>query len=117
MFSSDGRTLQMTLVLRFAARSLYPVPLVMLSFSGGSASLLWSRMHVSDETCAHWFAASRPNCLKILQAGEWEYSRVLKTRNLLKNRDARNSENSEIASSWNVSGTRAFVVTPEFSIL
>jgi hypothetical protein len=41
---------------------------------------------------------------------------VLKTRKLLKNRGAQKSKNAEIALQWNVSGTRVFVVTPEFSI-
>jgi len=38
--------------------------------------------------------------------GESEYSAVLKTRKLLKNEQAQNSKNAEIAPNWNVSGTR-----------
>jgi hypothetical protein len=34
--------------------------------------------------------------------------RVLKTRNLLILRDAKNAQNSKIAPNWNVSGTRKF---------
>ena len=42
----------------------------------------------------------------MVEAGESEYSRVLKTRRLLNFRDAMNAENSEIAANWTVSGTR-----------
>jgi len=35
-----------------------------------------------------------------------EYSGVLKTRKLLKNREAENAVAAEIAPNWNVSGTR-----------
>ena len=38
--------------------------------------------------------------------GESEYPQVLKTRNLLIFRDARNAENYQIAPNWNVSGTQ-----------
>src|SRR6266404_1839954 len=38
--------------------------------------------------------------------GESEYSRLLKTRKLLKNRDAQKSKNAGIAPNWNISGTR-----------
>jgi len=37
--------------------------------------------------------------------GESEYSRVLKTRKLLQNRDAQSAQDSENAANWNVSGT------------
>jgi hypothetical protein len=38
--------------------------------------------------------------------GESEYSCALKTRRLLKNREAENAVAAEIAPNWNVSGTR-----------
>jgi hypothetical protein len=50
----------------------------------------------------------------MVEAGESEYSRLLKTRKLLKTRnllifrDAQNVENGKIAPNWNVSGTRDF---------
>src|SRR6266403_5943440 len=44
----------------------------------------------------------------MVEAGESEYSAVLKTRNLLIFRDAQNAENGKIAPNWNVSGTRDF---------
>jgi hypothetical protein len=44
--------------------------------------------------------------LKILEAGESENSGLLKTHNLLKNRDARNAKNAAIAADWSVSGTQ-----------
>ena len=43
-----------------------------------------------------------------MEAGESEYSVVLKTQNLFIFRDAQNAENAEIAPNWNVSGTRKF---------
>lgn len=46
----------------------------------------------------------------MVEAGESEFAGPLKTRNLLKNRDARKLENSEIAPKWNVSGTWVFAV-------
>jgi hypothetical protein len=39
----------------------------------------------------------------LVEAGESEYSAVLKTRNLLIFRDGQNAENGEIAPNWNVS--------------
>jgi len=47
--------------------------------------------------------------------GESEYSRVLKTRNLLIFRDAKNAENGKIAPNWNASGTRTFLPTGPIS--
>ena len=44
----------------------------------------------------------------MVEAGESEYSAILKTGNLLIFRDAQNAENSKIAANWNVSGTRDF---------
>ena len=41
--------------------------------------------------------------------GESEYSSVLKIRNLLVSRDAKNAEYGKIAANWNVSGTRDFI--------
>lgn len=38
--------------------------------------------------------------------GESEYAGLLKTRTLLKNREARNAQSVGIAPNWNVSGTR-----------
>jgi hypothetical protein len=40
-----------------------------------------------------------------------EYPRALKTRNLLIFRNSKNAEHGKIASNWNVSGTRIFIVT------
>src|SRR5215470_4447400 len=40
--------------------------------------------------------------------GESEYSGLLKTQNLLKNRDAKNAQSSKMALYWNVAGTRDF---------
>ena len=45
---------------------------------------------------------------KMLEVGESEYSAVLKTRNLLIFRNAKNAKNGKIAPNWNVSGTRDF---------
>src|SRR5467141_894667 len=44
--------------------------------------------------------------LGMVEAGESEYLEVLKTRNLLIFRDAKNAEHGKIAPNWNVSGTR-----------
>jgi hypothetical protein len=44
----------------------------------------------------------------MVEAGESEYWCVLKTHKLLILRDAKNAENCQIASNWNVSGTRVF---------
>jgi hypothetical protein len=44
----------------------------------------------------------------MVEAGESEYSVVLKTRKLLILRDAKNAENGKIAANWNVSGTLTF---------
>jgi hypothetical protein len=41
----------------------------------------------------------------MVEAGESEYSWVLKTHNLLTFRDGQNAENGKIAPNWNVSGT------------
>src|SRR5712692_6145062 len=46
--------------------------------------------------------------LKWWRREESEYSGVLKTRNLLIFRDAKNAKNGKIALNWNVSGTRDF---------
>jgi len=50
----------------------------------------------------------------MVEAGESEYSGVLKTRKLLIFRNAKNAENCQIASSWNVSGTWDFQPANEF---
>jgi len=47
---------------------------------------------------------------KMVEAGESEYLWVLKTRNLLIFRDAKNAEHGKIAPSWNVSGTRRLLI-------
>jgi hypothetical protein len=44
----------------------------------------------------------------MVEAGESEYSGLLKTLNLLIFRDAKNAEHGRIAANWNVSGTRDF---------
>jgi hypothetical protein len=44
----------------------------------------------------------------MVEAGESEYSRVLKIRKELISRDTKNAENGKIAANWNVSGTRDF---------
>ena len=44
----------------------------------------------------------------MVEAGESEYSGLLKTRNLLKDRHAQYALASEIALNWNVSGTPDF---------
>jgi hypothetical protein len=49
-----------------------------------------------------------------LEAGESEYSGVLKTRNLSIFRDAESAENCKIAPNWNVFGTRAFQAARQF---
>ena len=46
--------------------------------------------------------------------GESEYSGLLKTRNLLIFREAKNAENGKIAPNWNVSGTRTFQFSCQF---
>lgn len=53
--------------------------------------------------------------LRLVEAGESEYSRVLKTRKLLIFRDAQNAVASEIAPNWNVSGTRVFSAAASFA--
>ncbi len=45
-----------------------------------------------------------------MEAGESEYSGLLKTRKLLIFRHAKNALASGIAPNWNVSGTRLFVI-------
>ena len=57
---------------------------------------------------ANKFAVAREASEGEWRRGESEYSEVLKTRKLLKNRRARKSKNAEIAPNWNVSGTRDF---------
>jgi len=52
--------------------------------------------------------------LRMVEAGESEYSGVLKTRKLLTFRDAKNAEPGEIAPNWNVSGTRDFSFLANF---
>jgi hypothetical protein len=47
-------------------------------------------------------------CKLWVEAGESGYLEVLKTRNLLIFRDAKNAEHGKIAPNWNVSGTRGF---------
>ncbi len=47
--------------------------------------------------------------------GEWEYSGLLKTRKLLIFRDAKNAGCGKIAPNWNVSGTRVFQFSFQFS--
>jgi hypothetical protein len=44
----------------------------------------------------------------MMEAGESEYSGLLKTLNLLIFREAKNAEHGRIAANWNVSGTRNF---------
>src|SRR5262249_42922244 len=79
--------------------------------SGGDSISLASR------TSTNWHLLDREhtqnvrnlliiNYLKSWRRGGAEYSHVLKTRNLLKNRAAQNALASEIAPNWNVSGTR-----------
>ncbi len=51
-----------------------------------------------------------------MEAGESEYSALLKTRNLLIFRDAQNAENGKIVLNWNVSGTRNFSFAGELHI-
>jgi hypothetical protein len=43
----------------------------------------------------------------MVEAGESEYSQLLKTRKLIF-RDAKNADHGKIAANWNVSGTRDF---------
>jgi len=47
---------------------------------------------------------------KMVEAGELEYSGLLKTRKLLIFRPAKNAQYREIAPNWNVSGTRTNLV-------
>jgi hypothetical protein len=51
---------------------------------------------------------STVDCLLVEAGGESECAWPLILRNLFKNRDAKNAKNCEIASNWNVSGTRIF---------
>jgi hypothetical protein len=44
----------------------------------------------------------------MVEAGESEYSYSLKTRKLLKNKNAENAQTSKIGPNWNVSGTWDF---------
>jgi hypothetical protein len=44
-----------------------------------------------------------------MEAGESDYERALKTRNLLKTRGAQYAQTGEIAANWNSSGTSLFV--------
>jgi hypothetical protein len=58
----------------------------------------------------------RKHLRKWWRRGESEYLWLLKTRNLLIFRHAKNAENGKIALNWNVSGTRLFSLElPEFS--
>jgi|SRR5579863_6246960 len=50
----------------------------------------------------------------MVEAGESEYSGILKTANLLIFRNAKNAENGKIAPHWNVSGTRDFQPAVQF---
>jgi hypothetical protein len=54
--------------------------------------------------------------LKMVEAGQSEYSGVLKTRKLLIFRHAKNAEPDKIAPSWNVSGTRN-LAAQQFKVL
>ncbi|SRR6266481_6427877 len=76
----------------------------------------WSAKAFSAPTS---FAAGHfdsANCKLVQGKEDWcpvwesEYLGVLKTHNLLKNRDAQNARNGKIAPNWNVSGTRVFSV-------
>jgi len=67
----------------------------------GVQLLTWTRF--ADLRSYKYFS-----CKKLVEAGGSEYSGVLKTRKLLKNREAQNARESENAPSWNVSGTRIF---------
>ena len=64
------------------------------------------------QTVRHLAAGLRPESSVQIKKNEWwrrgesEYSWVLKTRKLLISRPAKNAQNHEIASNWNVSGTR-----------
>ncbi len=57
---------------------------------------------------AYEFLAAAEMATKWWRREESEYSGVLKTRNLLIFRDAKNAENGKIAPNWNVSGTWDF---------
>jgi hypothetical protein len=50
----------------------------------------------------------------MVEAGESEYSRVLKTLKLLISRPAKNAVYAKIAPNWNVSGTRDFQPAVQF---
>ncbi len=52
--------------------------------------------------------------LKWWRQGESEYLGVLKTRNLLIFRDAKNAEHGKIVPNWNVSGTWGFRFSCQF---
>ena|SRR6267154_144258 len=56
----------------------------------------------------------RPALTPWWRRGESEYSVVLKTRNLLIFRDAKNAETGKIAPNWNASGTRDFQFSCQF---
>jgi hypothetical protein len=45
-----------------------------------------------------------------MEAGESEYSELLKACNLQKNRNTKNATTSKIAVNWNVSGTQDFYI-------
>jgi hypothetical protein len=51
---------------------------------------------------------------KMVEAGGVGIFRLLKTRNLLIFRDAKNAEHGKIAPNWNVSGTRDFQPAVQF---
>ena len=53
-------------------------------------------------------------CSQLVEAGESEYLGLLKTRNLLIFRDAKNAEHGKIAPNWNVSGTQGFQSAGQF---
>src|SRR6202011_497032 len=55
--------------------------------------------------------------LEAWRRGKSEYSGLLKARNLLIFRDAKNAKNGKIAANWNVSGTRDFSFAEQNSML
>jgi hypothetical protein len=93
------------------------VPKRLLLFWGRPEKPSWKRLagfyerNTGSEEPSGWYAEARQS---MVEAGESEYSSVLKTRNLLISRDAQNALASEKALNSNVTGTRFLLFDARF---
>jgi hypothetical protein len=79
------------------------------STNGANSEFIKASLHAAVA------ASSASKLTKLVEAGESEYSRVLKTCKLLISRPAKNAEYYKIAPNWNVSGTWFFRPPEKFS--